>query len=203
MIKREIYHLVKHFDRGNKGQVTKTDFLHVISSDFVEQKTFNLSIEDVIKPLATKAKRFGQNLSELFNKFDKNRNSRLSAEELRDALHNNGKGFRMTDDDMQMIKDYFRAKTRSEQINKNDFIELLNTQFERKFDQMAAKKALSDIKGKAEELKLDSQRLQETIQKFNDQRTELINIAGFKRAIHSMKCLDQYAIDNLTKYLDT
>jgi Ca2+-binding EF-hand superfamily protein len=36
LIKREIYHVQKYFDRGNKGQVTKTDFLHVISSDFIE-----------------------------------------------------------------------------------------------------------------------------------------------------------------------
>ena len=36
LIKREVYHMQKHFDRGNKGSVTKTDFLHVISSDFIE-----------------------------------------------------------------------------------------------------------------------------------------------------------------------
>ena len=86
LIKREVSHCIKHFDRGNKGQVTKTDFLHVISSDFIEQKTFNLSIEDVIKPLATKARKFNANIPELFDRYDKNRNGRLSAEELRVAL---------------------------------------------------------------------------------------------------------------------
>ena len=63
LIKREIYHLQKHFDRGNKGQVTKMDFLHVLQSEYIEQKVFNLSIEDVIKPLATKARKFNANLS--------------------------------------------------------------------------------------------------------------------------------------------
>lgn len=56
---------------------------------------------------------------------------------------------------------------------------------------------------KAEELGLDQTRLQERIQSFNEERRELMNIANFKKAIHSMKCLDQYAIDNLTKFLDT
>lgn len=28
------------------------------------------------------------------------------------------------------------------------------------------------------------------VQGFNDQRTEVINIASFKKAINSMKCLD-------------
>lgn len=44
--------------------MTKSDFLHVISSEFVEQKTFNLSIEDIVKPLATKLQKFNINLAE-------------------------------------------------------------------------------------------------------------------------------------------
>lgn len=78
----------------------------------------------------------------------------------------------------------------------------MSTTFERKFDQAAARKSLSDIKMKAEEMKMDRQRLQEMVQGFNDQRAEIIAIANFKKAINSMKCLDQYAIDNLAKYLD-
>ena len=36
LIKREVFLLQKHFDRGNKGQVTKTDFLQVLSSEYIE-----------------------------------------------------------------------------------------------------------------------------------------------------------------------
>ena len=45
-----------------------------------------------------------------------------------------GAGITINDEDIMMIKDYFRAKTRSEQIGKTDFIELMNKNFERKFD---------------------------------------------------------------------
>ena len=38
---------------------------------------------------------------------------------------------------------------------------------------------------------------------FNSERTELINICSFKMAMNSLKCLGQYDIDNLAKYLDT
>jgi len=107
--------------------------LHVISSDFIEQKTFSLSIEDVIKPLATKARRFNANIGDMFDRYDTDRNGRLSAEELRTALGKNN--IRMSDEDVQMLKEYFRNKRRTEQISKSDFIELMNTQFERKFDQ--------------------------------------------------------------------
>ena len=103
-----------------------------MKSDYIEQKTFSLGIEDVIKPLASKARKFDINLGEMFDKYDKNRNGRLSVEELKDGL--NRAGIKIGDEDTSMIREYFRAKTRYEQINKNDFIELMNTNFERKFD---------------------------------------------------------------------
>jgi len=112
MVEREHYHLKKHFDRGNKGFISKQDFLNVLASDFVEQKSFNLSIEDIIKPLASKAKRFQINLSELFDKYDRNRNNRLSVEELRDGLSQ--AGIKISTDDCEMIRTYFKAKTRYE-----------------------------------------------------------------------------------------
>ena len=125
----------------------------MISSDFIEQKTFNLSIEDVIKPLASRARKYNTNLSVLFDRYDTNRNGLISAEELRDGLAT--AGIRMSDDDVAMIKEYFRVKTRREQINRQDFLTLMSTTFERKFDQAAARKSLSDIKMKAEEMKMD------------------------------------------------
>ena len=125
----------------------------MISSDFIEQKTFSLSIEDVIKPLASKARKLKAGVGALFDGIDTNRNGLISAEELRDGLVK--AGIRMSDDDVAMIKEYFRAKTRREQIGKQDFLALLGTTFERKFDQAAARKSLSDIKMKAEEMKMD------------------------------------------------
>ena len=125
----------------------------MISSDFIEQKTFSLSIEDVIKPLASRARKVKGNVSAVFDAIDTNRNGLVSAEELRDGLVK--AGIRMSDEDVAMIKEYFRAKTRREQIGKQEFLALLGTTFERKFDQAAARKSLSDIKMKAEEMKMD------------------------------------------------
>lgn len=52
----------------------------------VKDGSYTVGIEDIIKPLATKVRKFGINLSNMFNKYDKNKNFRLSAEEIRDAL---------------------------------------------------------------------------------------------------------------------
>ena len=37
----------------------------------------------------------------------------------------------------------------------------------------------------------------------NSDNTELINICSFKLALNSLKCLGQYDIDNLTRFMDT
>ena len=92
--------------------MTRQDFLHVISSEYVERKVFNLSIEDVIKPLATKIRKHSGNVGDIFAKIDKNRNGRVSAEELGSALNN--VGIKVLADDLIVIKDYFRAKTQNE-----------------------------------------------------------------------------------------
>ena len=118
----------------------------MISSEYVERKVFNLSIEDVIKPLATKIRKHGGNVGEIFEKIDKNRNGRISAEELSSAL--NKIGIKVLTDDIIVIKDYFRAKTQHAEVNKTEFITLMNKNYERKFDKRAAEKSLSDIRKK-------------------------------------------------------
>ena len=81
----------------------------MIDSDYVQRQVFNLSIEDVIKPLATKIKKYPRPVGEIFDKIDKNRNGKISAEELSLAL--NKAGIKVLDDDIIVIKEYFRAKT--------------------------------------------------------------------------------------------
>ena len=56
---------------------------------------------------------------------------------------------------------------------------------------------------------MDNQLLYDRVQSYNMTvsehmpRPEKINMVGFKKAVNSLKCLDQYAIDNLTKHVDT
>ena len=147
--------------------MTKDDFLHVLQSDFVEMKMFELSIEDVVKPMVTLAKRYSKNLGDLFDKIDTSRDGLVSAEELAEHLKRQI-AVTLRPDDVQMIKQYFKAKNRSDKINRTGFIELFNRDFERNFSEQAAKKALGDVKNRIDEMKLDRSRLQELVQKFND-----------------------------------
>jgi len=56
---------------------------------------------------------------------------------------------------------------------------------------------------KTEEMRMDNAKLQQAIMQFNQSQGELITLGDFKRALQSLKCLDQYAMDNLAKFLDT
>lgn len=78
-------HLFRHFDRGHKSYITKDDFLGAFSTEVTED-AFKIGIEDIIKPLATMIKIHNVNTGLLFEKYDQDKNFRLSAKELGDAF---------------------------------------------------------------------------------------------------------------------
>lgn len=140
----EIDSLFRHFSQGIQPYLTLDDFVEAFGREIKEQ-VFKTGIEDIIKPLATKIKKFGVNISQLFDKYDLDKNGKLSAEELSKALKSD---FNITleKDEIQTIKDYFQAKHKSVEIRKLDFIDLLNIKFQRKFDPEEAKKSLATLK---------------------------------------------------------
>lgn len=74
----EISHLYEHFDRNRSGFITKAEFRRAFE-DEVREKAFTVGIEDVIKPMATKLRKFNINFGLVFDRFDTNKNGRLDA----------------------------------------------------------------------------------------------------------------------------
>ena len=113
----------------------------------MKEKTFQLGIEDIVKPLVTKAKKFKVDIGELFDKYDTDKNQRLSAEELRNALKKNN--ISLSNDDVLILKDYFYNKYQRHEITKDQFFNLMKkTRFERKFDAAEAKQSLFSVRNK-------------------------------------------------------
>ena len=143
----------------------------------------------------TKIKKFKVNISDLFEKYDKNKNKRLSAQELAVALRNDMR-IDLTEEEVQAIRDYFKNKHNSNEIGELDFITLMNMKFTRQFDEGEAKRAMVIIK----------QRVGKTAKMicrdFDVEGIERLSLRNFKHALHSLRVLTQYQIDNLTKYLD-
>jgi Ca2+-binding EF-hand superfamily protein len=77
--------LFKHFDQARKGTVTKDEFLAAFESQ-VKDVTFQCNIEDIIKPLATKLRKFNKTIGKIFQEYDNNNNGKLSAEEIKHAM---------------------------------------------------------------------------------------------------------------------
>jgi Ca2+-binding EF-hand superfamily protein len=136
----------------------------------------------------------------LFDLYDKNKNKRLSAEELSSALSKDMK-INLAEDEVKALKDYFRNRHGSTEIGELDFMSLLSMKFQRLFDEPEAKRALAIIK----------QRIYNAIGKtakmickeFDVEGIDRLSLRNFKHALHSLKVLTQYQIDNLTKFLDT
>jgi hypothetical protein len=62
-----------------------TQLVAAFSTDIKEQ-TFQIQIEDIIKPLTTKLNKFKVNIGAMFDKVDKDRNYRIRAEEFATSL---------------------------------------------------------------------------------------------------------------------
>lgn len=196
--KPEITYVFRHFDKGQKGYVTKGDFLAAFHAEVREtHQGFQVGVEDIIKPLATKVRKLKVDVGAIFDRYDNNRNFRLSAEELRDGLRS--QGVQLQEEEVRVIRDFFVHKYRSNEISKQHFAELLATRFERKVDTIEAKKALSDTRAGLETARISGKKL---MGEFNSEQTELINVRSFKLALNSLKVLSQYNIDNLAKHLD-
>lgn len=52
----------------------------------------------------------------------------------------------MTNEDVMMIKQYFLNKTGRDTISKQEWIKLMETEFERRIDKIHATKSLYDVK---------------------------------------------------------
>lgn len=110
----EVDLLFRHFCGGDAvagltNMLTLQDFNNAFGREVQLQQTVQCSIEDIIKPLATKIKKFNVNVAELFEKYDKNQNRRLSAEELANALLKDMK-IQLAEDEVAAIKEYFRSR---------------------------------------------------------------------------------------------
>jgi Ca2+-binding EF-hand superfamily protein len=143
----------------------------------------------------TKIRKFNVNISDLFEKYDKNKNKRLSTQELATALGNDMR-INLTEEEIQAIKDYFKNKHNSTEIGELDFITIMNMKFSRQFDEPEAKRALLIIKqrsGKSTKM---------ICREYDVEKIEKLTLRNFKHALHALRVLSQYQIDNLTKYLD-
>jgi hypothetical protein len=139
-------------------------------------------------------------MSDLFDRYDKNKNKRLSPEELASALEKDMRIF-MQPDEIKAIKEYFKNRHNTIEISELDFISLLSMKFIRAFDESEAKRALAIIK---QRVFIGQGRTPKMICKeYDSEGIDKLTLRNFKHALHALRVLNQYQIDNLTKYLDT
>jgi len=98
----EIASLYRHFDQNQKQHITKEEFVSAFKRD-VKETVFQIGIEDIIKPLAFKVRLYNVNESLLFDKIDKDRNGKLSAEEMR-RMFKADFNIELVDEEVQVLR---------------------------------------------------------------------------------------------------
>lgn len=82
-------------------------------------------MEDIFKPLNTILHRKGLKIYEVYKKYDKDHNEMLSADELKIALKEFLK-YDITDEEVKVMKAYFRSRYKKVEIKKVELGDLLN-----------------------------------------------------------------------------
>lgn len=185
----EVHHMFKHFDRGNKGFISRNDFVAAFTTE-VKEQSFSIQIEDIIKPLATKIKKFNVNIGDLFEKADKDKNYHISAEEMATAIVDSSGGkIRLERVEVKLIDDYFQNRFNHRQLSRAEFIELMTTKFQNKHDEAEARKSLAIIKQKCDNARIN---INKHLMEHNSEKAERVNLRSFKLAVHELKCLTLY-----------
>ena len=180
-----------------------------------QEKLFQVGIEDIIKPLktvmykrlmdsqkgkkATGVQTLQTQIDDLFKSYDKDGDQMMSATELNTAL-GEMLNFKMTAEEVQTMKEFFRAKFRKDSIRKPEFKKLLDTENKRQWDMKTAKMALKQVKAALNKV---GKTIPNIFKDYlmNDFPNE-VTLRGFKYGINSLKVLTQQQINNLSKYLD-
>jgi len=107
--KVEMDHLFCHFDSSRKGYITKEDFLEAFDTEVSSSGHLTVTIEDIIKPFQHKMKIYQVTAGGLFDKYDLNRNQRLSVEEIRSALKKFSK-MDLSEAEVLQLRKYFKQR---------------------------------------------------------------------------------------------
>jgi len=83
----------------------------------------------------------------LFDKYDQDKNFRLSAKEIAEAFRIDYK-INLTKEEIETLEEYFKNKYNVTEIHRRDFFELVATKFERKVDEVEARASLSALRQK-------------------------------------------------------
>lgn len=85
--------------------MTIDDFKEAFAAD-VRDQVFKISIEDIIKPLKGKMDAYNKHPNQLFDDYDMNKNGKLSANELAEAIRNDF-NFILEDDEIRTLHEFF------------------------------------------------------------------------------------------------
>lgn len=145
----EIDSVFKELVKPGVDTIAREDFLDIFGRD-EQEKQFQTGIEDILKPLGTYMRKQQISLFALFREHDQDRNMMMSAEELAAAIQATLK-YELTQEEVHIMRDFFKARFRRAEVNRAQFDDILNTPWVRKWEPKPARAALKAINSKLKE----------------------------------------------------
>lgn len=193
----EIDSVFRELAKSGADTIARDDFLDIFGRD-EQEKQFQTGIEDILKPLGTYMRKQQLSLIALFREHDQDRNMMMSAEELAAAIRATLK-YELTQEEVHIMRDFFRARFRRAEVNRAQFDDILNTPWVRKWEAKPARAALGAIKSK---LKEQGRQIEAVLGAEARFRKDQVPLRAFKRAVYQLGAVTQQQVNNLAKYMD-
>ena len=103
----------------------------------------------------------------------------------------------LAEEEVAAIREYFKNRHHTTEITQMDFIGLLSMPFAKSVDEPEAKRSLVAIKQRVQGRTAAS-----ICQRFNTEDIPRLTLRNFKHALHELRVLSQFQIDNLAKFLE-
>ena len=108
--------------------------------------------------------------------------------------------FEMTDEEIQTMHEFFRAKFRRSEVKRTEFQDLIEKKTVRKYDSANARRALQRIRAQLQ--KSGNRDITTILSRAQGSYAGEVTSRNFKLQVFSLGCLTQQEVNNLSKYMD-
>jgi len=195
----EVFDLFNKIDERRIGVITKEQFVKWFGQTERDLLTLQ-NVEDILRPLVTIMHRKAMTLTDIFRRYDANKNDQLNPKEIQTTMSELVK-YKITADEVAILTEFLKSRYGRSEIRKSELADVITRLSPRKYDSPAAKLTLQTLNKQLQRKGRGVEAYFEAVE--NESHPGELTRREFKSMAYQLGELPQLQLNNLGKYLDT